>query len=58
MTLVKSKPSYNIEWALRVGKDEFVKQLSEAYPDLDMGAEYDAISPPDSKKVNLTKESK
>lgn len=39
------KIAFNEEWALRVGKDAFVAALKEVYPDTDLGAEYDKISP-------------
>lgn len=34
MAQEKTKPSYNKEWANKVGEAEFVKAMIKAYPDL------------------------
>lgn len=44
------KISFNKEWAKKVGKAKFVKQLEKAYPEIDLGAEYDKIVPPKEVK--------
>jgi len=41
------KPDFNKEWAKSVGKDEFVKHFTPIYPDVDLKAEWDKISPPE-----------
>lgn len=41
----------NVEWALRVGKDEFLNSLTLAYPDHDLHAEWDKISPPKKEAI-------
>ena len=38
------KISINIAWAKRVKKAVFIKNLSKAYPDLDLGAIHDEIN--------------
>lgn len=34
MAREKSKPSYNKDWANKIGEAEFVKAMTKAYPDL------------------------
>lgn len=47
--MFKEGIGYNAEWAKKVSKSEFVKQMNEAHPGKDHSAVYDEIVPP--KKV-------
>jgi hypothetical protein len=38
--------SFNKDWAKSVSKAQFIKVHKDAYPDVDLGAEYDKIVPP------------
>lgn len=42
----KMTVSFNKAWAKKAGKAKFVKTFEKVYPTLDVGAEYDKISPP------------
>jgi len=44
------KPDFNKEWAKKVGKAKFVKQLKDVYPRLNLADEYDKIVPPKKEK--------
>lgn len=44
------KISFNEKWAVSVTKEKFIEALSPAYPDNDLGAEYDKIVPPKAEK--------
>jgi len=48
-----TKIAFNKVWALSVSRDEFIKALSPAYPDNDLGSEYDKIVPPKPGKEQV-----
>lgn len=44
------KIGFNVAWAKKVGKVKFLKHFKDIYPDHDLSAEWDKISPPEEKK--------
>jgi len=42
--------SINKDWALKVGKEKFIKHFKDVYPDADLEAEWNKISPPKKEK--------
>lgn len=50
MQRVPGKIGFNIAWAKKTGKVKFLKHFKDIYPDHDLSAEWDKISPPEIKE--------
>lgn len=50
-----SNISFNKDWAKSVSKQTFIKVHKDAYPDVDLGAEYDKIVPQKAEEVKEVK---
>lgn len=43
------KVGFNKAYAKQIGKDKFIKEFKDVYPDHDLAAVYDEIAPPKEK---------